>query len=196
VRPRDGDNWGAAAVHWTPGVERWVRDQDEQLAAALAERGVDAHPAFSGFLNDPVSVRSKAGAPFRVYAAFRRAIAGQVGREPPLPAPRRLAAPAAWPASERLDDWRLHPTAPDWSTGFTGWTPGEDGARARLHAFLAEQLARYGERRNLPGMEGTTRLSPHLRFGEITPNQIVAAERAEVAANPDSPPPRTAWNSR
>mgnify|MGYP002778965955 CR=1 FL=1 len=176
---------GAAAVFWTQGVEAWARAQDQALSAELRAAGIAPEPRFGGFLVDPVSVRSKSGGPFRVYAAFRRAVAPAFGAEAPLPAPERLPAPPAWPASDKLDAWGLHPTEPDWSKGFSDWRPGEAGARERLDRFLREALLTYGEHRNLPHVEGTTRLSPHLRFGEISPRTVICAARAAASARPE-----------
>jgi deoxyribodipyrimidine photo-lyase len=83
-----------------------------------------------------------------------------------------LPAPANWPASDRLEDWGLLPTAPDWAGGLRAeWAPGEAGARARLADF-AERAARYEQRRNLPSEDGTSFLSPHLHFGEISPAAV------------------------
>jgi deoxyribodipyrimidine photo-lyase len=83
-----------------------------------------------------------------------------------------LEAPQFWPASDRLEDWGLLPTAPDWAGGMRDeWTPGEPGAKARLDAFV-DHAVRYAEERNLPSLEGTSRLSPHLHFGEISPATV------------------------
>jgi deoxyribodipyrimidine photo-lyase len=78
-----------------------------------------------------------------------------------------------------LTDWNLLPTAPDWSAGLsTSHTPGEAGAQARLQAFLPDVVG-YTDRRNLPAIDGTSRLSPHLAWGEISPNTIwQAAEQS------------------
>jgi deoxyribodipyrimidine photo-lyase len=91
----------------------------------------------------------------------------------PAPAPRMLKG-ADWPtkAPKRvtLKALGLLPTKPDWATGFaTVWTPGEAGARKRLDTFLATAVDGYAEHRNEPGVEGTSRLSPYLHFGEISP---------------------------
>jgi deoxyribodipyrimidine photo-lyase len=95
----------------------------------------------------------------------------------PLAAPETLPAPEAWPESDALADWALLPVAPDWAGGFRAeWTPGEAGARDRLAAF-ADRARRYAERRNLPSVEATSRLSPHLHFGEISPATIWHAVR-------------------
>ncbi|MDE2575464.1 MAG: FAD-binding domain-containing protein, partial [Rhodospirillales bacterium] len=91
---------------------------------------------------------------------------------PPAPAPDRLpAAPAI--ASDRLEDWRLLPRRPDWAGGLrASWTPGEAGAAARLAAFLDAGLDGYAARRDLPGIAGTSKLSPHLAWGEISPGAM------------------------
>jgi len=52
------------------------------------------------------------------------------------------------------------------------WTPGEQGAQERLRRFTARAVFEYRDRRNMLGVEGTSRLSPHLHFGEIGPRQI------------------------
>jgi deoxyribodipyrimidine photo-lyase len=90
-------------------------------------------------------------------------------------------------ASESLDDWRLRPARPDWAGGLRrAWTPGEAGARSRLDVFLAKAVFGYAETRNLPAVSGTSRLSPHLHFGEIGPRQIWrAATAAGLAAHGD-----------
>ena len=89
----------------------------------------------------------------------------------PLSRPRDIPAPSAWPKSETLASWDLLPTKPDWAKGFADWTPGEDGAHAALDAFR-DHAARYEQTRNLPSEEGTSRLSPHLHFGELSPRQV------------------------
>ncbi len=90
----------------------------------------------------------------------------------PAPRPHTVNAPDDWPASDSLDDWDLLPTAPDWASGIRDeWEPGEEGARKRLDAFR-DEAAHYEGRRNLPSVEGTSRLSPHLHFGEISPGAV------------------------
>jgi deoxyribodipyrimidine photo-lyase len=97
------------------------------------------------------------------------------GGAPPMPlkAPRVLAAPKTWPASDALKSWKLLPTKPDWAGGLRDtWTPGEAGAQDKLGGFLKVALTDYDEMRNRPDVDGSSRLSPHLHFGEIGPRQI------------------------
>ncbi len=88
-------------------------------------------------------------------------------------APAALASPSRPVAGDSLDDWGLEPTKPNWAKGFGAvWTPGEAGAQTRLEEFLDSALKGYADGRNRPDRASTSRLSPHLRFGEISPVQI------------------------
>ena len=102
----------------------------------------------------------------------------------PLPAPKTLChVPGI--ASDPLESWHLEPTHPDWAGGLREtWTPGEASAQARLRQFLERRLAGYSTDRDRPDREGTSRLSPHLRFGEISPRQVWHAARFAAAEHP------------
>ena len=126
-------------------------------------------------------VVSGSGQPFKIYTPFWRALQEHLPPPAPLPAPDRLTPPERWPASEALTDWGLLPTKPDWSTGFD-WIVGEAQAAKKVRAF-ADRVDLYEERRNLPAEEGTSRLSPHLHFGEISPSIVWHAVEGHAAAD-------------
>jgi deoxyribodipyrimidine photo-lyase len=95
-------------------------------------------------------------------------------------APKKLEAPRKWPASDDLNSWGLLPTDPNWASHFADeWKPGEATAIERLSRF-AVSTEHYATRRDLPSEEGTSRLSPHLHFGEISPRKIWHALPASV----------------
>ena len=176
---------GADAVYWNRVYDQGSRERDGRLKQALAARGVTAESLKANLLFEPWEVRTLAGGPFKVFTAFWRACRNLPSPGQPLPAPKRLPAPEAWPASDRLADWRLLPTAPDWAGGLgASWAPGEAGAIVRLMAFLDEAMVHYRDARDLPALDGTSRLSPHLAFGEISPRQIwrAATMRGHSAA--------------
>jgi len=155
---------GAKSVHALAHYEPWWR-----MAERAVGKTLDLHLHQGNYLAPPGSVTTGNGTPYRIYTPFWRALHERLPPPPPVPAPERIDAPARWPDSERLKEWGLLPAAPDWAGGMRAeWTPGEAGARARLEAF-AERAAHYEQRRNLPAVEGTSRLSPHLHFGEISP---------------------------
>jgi deoxyribodipyrimidine photo-lyase len=102
----------------------------------------------------------------------------------PLLAPDTLR-PGPNLASDRVESWRLEPTRPDWAGGLReSWTPGELAGRQRLEGFLREGLAGYAGRRDRPDRDGTSGLSPHLRFGETSPRQVWHAARFAMAERP------------
>ena len=164
---------GAEAIFWNRVYDQGSRDRDTRLKKSFTERGVTAESFNANLLFEPWEVSTQSGAPFKVFTPFWRACRTLPPPGNPLPTPKALPAPKAWPSNDALTDWRLLPTSPDWAGGMREtWTPGEDSAKERLTHFLDETLQDYRRTRDLPAVEGTSRLSPHLAFGEIGPRQI------------------------
>ena len=158
---------GASRVHAIRHYEPWWRNAEQAVSKRLDLACHDGN-----YLLRPGSVTTGAGQPYKIYTPFWRALLQYMPPPEPLRRPRDIPAPAAWPKSDKLADWELLPTSPDWAKGFaTEWTPGEAGGHERLEDFR-DEAARYEAMRNLPSIEGSSRLSPHLHFGEITPVQI------------------------
>ncbi len=160
---------GARAVYYNALFDPGLAARDQDLARGLKGQGIEVHRFNGGHLLPPDSVRTKVGGAFSVFTPFWRAARAQLTLPAAIPAPTALPAPEVWPRSETLADWKLHPTRPDWSAGFSGWSPGESQAQALLADFVDTRLARYSHDRDRPGVEGTSRLSAHLHFGEISP---------------------------
>ncbi len=158
---------GASEVHCLAHYEPWWRNAEKAVAQQLT-----LHRHDGNYLAPPGMVRTGSGGMFRIYTPFWRALSVHMPPPAPLPAPEQLAVPTNWPGSDELNDWQLLPQKPDWAGGFRAeWTPGEQGAAERLEDFLG-LARRYSEQRNLPSMEGTSRLSAHLHFGEISPSTV------------------------
>ncbi|MEG3146888.1 deoxyribodipyrimidine photo-lyase [Sphingomonas sp. RT2P30] len=158
---------GAKRVHAIRHYEPWWRNAER----AVVKR-VDLVCHDGNYLVPPGSVTTGAGQPYKIFTPFWRALQQQMPPPAPLPPPGELSAPATWPASDELGDWDLLPRKPDWAKGFAAeWTPGEQGAAARLESFR-DHAARYEATRNLPSIEGSSRLSPHLHFGELSAAQV------------------------
>ena len=170
---------GAHAVHAGRSHEPWARRRDQAVAAALKEQGIRLHRHRTVLLFDPEAIRTRAGGSFGVYTPFSRACFAQAV-PPPCPAPIHIPCPAL-PASDRLEQWRLLPAYPDWAGGLReAWLPGAAGAAKRLARFMDRALPCYGSGRDRPGEDGTSMLSPHLHWGEVSPAQVWHA--AEAAA--------------
>lgn len=177
ILPRLLAETGAREVHAMRAYEPWARAQSERVHRALGGALV-LHR--SALLHEPHLLRSGNGGPYAVYTPFARALFAAGEPPPPLPAPARLAGLAAAGALP-LAALELLPTL-RWADAFPRfWTPGEAGAADRLARFTVSALGRYEALRNTPGVEGTSGLSPHLRFGEVSPRQVWHAARAAGA---------------
>ncbi|UTX51977.1 cryptochrome/photolyase family protein [Leucobacter aridicollis] len=162
----------ADRVYWNRryGDERAL---DARLKTALRERGVAAQSFQGGILFEPWTVLTGSGGPYRVYTPFWRACLAAPSPAPPEPAPERLRASDATLVSDVLEHWELQPTSPDWAGGLAErWEPGEEAALAKLDRFLTERAAGYEAGRDTPALDVGSELSPHLRWGEISPRTV------------------------
>ncbi len=150
--------------------------RDRALISTLRQLGVTLTLVADSLLFSPKRLTTGAGEPFKVFSPFWRA-ALALG-DPPAPSGVPDLAPGPACRGDDLDDWRLRPSTPDWAGGLrAAWQPGEEAARERLARFVDRGLGDYGRLRDLPAVDGTSRLSPHLAWGEISPRQVWHAVR-------------------
>ncbi|MCG8543345.1 MAG: DNA photolyase family protein [Alphaproteobacteria bacterium] len=179
---------GAAGVYWNRLYEPTAIERDKIIKARLTETGIEAQSFNAGLLWEPWNITTKAGSPYGVFTPFWKALLAKGEPAPPLPRPDRMPGHADAIASDRLADWRLLPTKPDWAGGLREmWTPGEAGAGDVFARFRDACIPAYPTARDIPGQPGTSRLSPHLHFGEIGPRQLWHAVRtwAQAQAEPE-----------
>ncbi len=174
---------GAGAVFWNRRYDAAEIEQDKSVKEALRRAGAEAQSFSGSLLREPWEVKTKSGGPYRVYTPFWNALRALGPGRAELAAPRRKAPAGPAPNSLALDELDLLPTRPNWAAGFDDvWRASETGAAAALGAFLNGPLRRYGEDRNRPDLSGTSRLSPHLAVGTISPIQIWNAATAAIHA--------------
>ena len=186
---------GAAAIVWNRRYGEAERTLDATLKKELKDKGVAAESFNGHLMYEPWEVTSKAGTPMKVFTPFWRAAKHSRLPTPPRPAPpsipSRDLSEGNLPGRVTLDDLKLLPTKPDWAGGMrAAWTPGEAGAHDTLRLFLDKTINGYAENRNLPDRPSTSRLSPYLKFGEISPRQVWAAvdhaaQDGRLKASPD-----------
>jgi deoxyribodipyrimidine photo-lyase len=176
---------GAGCVYWNRLYEPALAARDEQVASALGAAGLEVQTFNSSMLVEPWEPRTRDGGPYRVFTPYWRACAPQLEAQPrPLPPPRINAAHLAGPGPA-LPDLGLRPSI-RWDAGLeAAWQPGEAAALQRLEAFCDSVLGGYADSRDRPDLDGTSRLSPHLHFGELGPRQCLAAARNALAGRPD-----------
>lgn len=163
------------------------RKLDDTIVEAVEQQGRVAESFNGRLLNEPWEIETKSGGPYGVFTPYWKSIKAKGLHEETLPKHGKLdgaKAPSS-PKSGTLDALGLLPSKPNWAEGWdVTWTPGEAGAAERLRAFLKDHLKDYKTERNTLASRGTSHLSPHLRFGEISPRQIVAAvKEATTKAN-------------
>jgi deoxyribodipyrimidine photo-lyase len=165
---------GAQAVYWNRCYEPATIARDMHIKQALREQGIEVHSSNSALWCEPWQIATGSGDPYRVFTPYWRKLRAQLDERAPLPSPQslRCVSPEGGLALAQL---RLLPR-PDWAGGMRqAWTPGEPGAHEMVELFLDDAIGDYAQARDLPARHGTSRLSPHLHFGEISPRQIRAA---------------------
>ncbi|HWS77975.1 MAG TPA: deoxyribodipyrimidine photo-lyase, partial [Thermomonas sp.] len=163
---------GAKAVYWNRRYEPAIEARDADIKRALRADGIDASSHNGALVFEPWQVQSLSGDPYKVFTPFWRSALKQWRLPAALDAPPSLPQPPSLEGAVGIDALGLAPTLP-WDRGFwSEWTPGEAGAHATLERFATEALEGYGGNRDIPSLRGTSRMSPHLHFGEIAPWRI------------------------
>lgn len=173
IVPQAVDRAGAAAVFWNRRYGPAEREVDAALKARLRSEGRTVQSFAASLLHEPWTVTTGGGRPYRVFTPFWRACLRRPVPRAPLPVPPRASASATVRESADLADWALLPADPDWSTGLAEtWEPGEPAALQRLETFLREHADVYDLTRDVPALDGTSMLSPRLRWGELSPHTV------------------------
>ncbi len=168
---------GATRVLWNRRYEPRVVERDGAIESVLTAKRITVESFNGALLNEPWTVKTSDGKPYQVFTPYWRACTSMPPPRRPLQAPRSMPAPNDWPTSEAIADLGLLPNI-SWDKGFyKEWNPGEAGAKKALASFLM-RASKYETARDFPATNGTSRLSPHLHFGEISPREAWhAAER-------------------
>ena len=174
----------ARAIYWSRGYEPWATKQERTMHRALEAAGVRCRRFSGSLMFEPEDIENNSGAPYKVFTPFYKACLAAYDHNDLHKPPSSLPRVPEGLESDKLETWDLQPVKPDWAGGIAAaWTPGEDGAQARLDVLTGQILQGYKQTRDLPGIDGTSRLSPHLHFGELSPRQVwnavsVAADAA------------------
>lgn len=165
------------AVYWTRCYEPWRVARDTKIKERLKSAGVDVESSNGSLLWEPWMIEKDDGTPYKVFTPFYRkgCLTADTPRQP-VPAPECKYVTDDEGAS--LEALNLLPNIPWDKQLVPHWTIGEAGAHARFEAFLKEGLQNYKDGRNLPAKPYVSRLSPHLHFGEVSPNQLWYTVRA------------------
>lgn len=184
--------YGAEAVYWNRLYEPASIARDTLIKSALHDQGIAVHSHNAALWLEPWQIKTLLGDPYRVFTPYWRNLRARLTAIEPLPEP---ALHGCKPLSDgvELSALKLLPTIA-WDAGLAqNWHPGEQGASEMLELFCDDAVADYGQGRDIPARHGTSRLSPHLHFGEISPRQVHAgllenSKRHTPAQRPDIEP--------
>ncbi len=172
---------GADAVYYARRYEPGARRQEQRLDDALGE-SLAIHAVHDYLLRSPGGPMTQNDTPYKVFTPYWKASAELGDPAQPCPVPSPLSTAGDDIETLDLDDLSLLPSTPDWAGGLREtWTPGEDGALDRLDVACTA-VKDYAKDRDRPDKDNTSRLSPHLHFGEISPRQIWHAVRNSATA--------------
>ena len=172
----------AEAVYWTRRYEPAIERRDADIKRALREQGLHAESFNGALLFEPWQLKTKQGGPYRVFTPFWRAAQADPRGHRLIEAPKAIPDLDGDPDGIRLDTLKLL-GARGWDLPSGTWTPGEAGAHEALEVFIDGALRGYRQGRERPDRVGTSRLSPHLHFGEIAPWRVQAElDRVRSAA--------------
>lgn len=166
---------GATAVYWNRRYEPAARECSARIKQALQQDGLEVRSFNASLLVEPSGFLNQTDKPYQVYTPFMKQVLARAQPAEPRGIPRSLHAPARWPRSEPLAALELLPRIRWYETMAREWQPGEAGALARIRSFIEKRLDDYAATRDQPAVPGTSRLSPHLHFGEIGPRQVWSA---------------------
>jgi len=163
---------GARAVYWNRRYEPLVIERDQKIKTTLREKGIEIQSFNSALLLEPWEVKNSQEKPFQVFTPFSKHCFQRIPLFEIEKSPSQLPFPKEKISSLRIEDLKLTPSLP-WDKNFYPfWKPGERGAHKNLNNFLENSIRAYETERDLPAHTGTSRLSPHLHFGEIGPKQV------------------------
>ena len=173
---------GATAIYWNRRYDPGAVAQDTAVKTRLTESGLEVRSFNAALLNEPWEIATGSDTPYKVFTPYWKAARKRPVTDPlPTPTITLLQRPEG---NDTRSDWTLNSVATNWKrTWINKWQPGEAGACARLKTFLDEGLKDYGLDRDRPDLSATSRLSPHLHFGEISPRQIYAAVNFHAGLN-------------
>ena len=180
--------YGVTHIAWNRCYEPAIVARDTQIKQAILADGLEAESFNGGLLYEPLRVKTKQGTPYQVFTPFWKSLMASDEPDTPRGPPAKLVA--AKPVGRQhtpslsIESLGLLPTI-DWdATMRETWSPGEAGGSRALASFLKAAVHDYGHDRDRPDHHGTSRLSPHLHFGEISPRRLWHAARDAAGGRP------------
>ncbi|MFN5381672.1 MAG: cryptochrome/photolyase family protein [Alphaproteobacteria bacterium] len=162
-----------SGIYWNRLYDEYSIKRDAKIKSRFSAQ-LDCQSFNASLLFEPWEIKNKSGEHYKVFTSYWNSLKASITNFTILPTPKIQESPIEI-VSDDLSSWNLHPHKPDWSVGFSEWSVGESDAQKRLQDFLDCRLSQYSIGRDVPSSNSTSKLSPHLHFGEISPRQIWSA---------------------
>lgn len=161
----------ADRVYFNRRMEGWGIEEDSRVEKALSDIECEVEVKAANLLYQPGEVCTKEGKVYLVFSPFWRA-AEKTAPAKPVAKVTKIDKPKSWPKSDKLESWNLLPKI-DWNESIEAeWQPGIEGARQKFKSFFKDKMKDYKKARDFPAMRGTSQISPHLHFGEVSPRTL------------------------
>ncbi|MFA6915357.1 MAG: deoxyribodipyrimidine photo-lyase [Parachlamydiales bacterium] len=168
----------ATSIFWSRRYEPSIIAHDKMIKSEFSGQGLDVVSYNASLLNEPWTIENKQGKPYQVFTPYWKACLAKGEPSEPLPMPKKGQQGHKLP-SLKVEDLGLLPIM-HWDTGLKeAWTPGTRHALKLLDHFISGPILSYKEQRDFPAVEGISRLSPYLHFGEISPRMVWKAVRTK-----------------
>jgi len=168
-----------SAVYWNRCYEPWRISRDKEIKKELEDRSIETHSLNGSLLLEPWQTLKQDNTPYRVFTPFyKKNYLNSFSLREPIAAPTKLDTYDCKADKSSINKLKLMPTIKWYKPFIPHWKIGEIGAQERLHAFLKDELADYKRGRDYPALKSVSRLSPHLHFGEVSPNQVWYAAKS------------------
>ncbi|MDP8245708.1 MAG: deoxyribodipyrimidine photo-lyase [Candidatus Hinthialibacter antarcticus] len=162
----------AQAVYWNRRYEPYSIQRDSIVKSELKKQNIDAKSFNGSLLFEPWEIQTKQEQPYKVFTPFWKTCTSLPEPDEPTSAAHKIQSIKHWPKSQKLETLNLLPKI-QWHNGIlNSWSIGEAAAKKQLRHFISEAMSEYSVGRDIPGKPLTSRMSPYLHFGEISPRQI------------------------
>tara|TARA_A100001011_G_scaffold273270_1_gene282616 strand:+ start:517 stop:1926 length:1410 start_codon:yes stop_codon:yes gene_type:complete len=161
------------SVYWNRCYEEWEIKRDTEIKLYLKSRGINVETFNASLLWEPWEISKNDNTPYKVFTPFyRRGCLGYKNPREPLIKPKFKNLLKDEKKSLNLNEFELIPNLKWIKKLRKNWNIGEVQAQIKFEDFLKKSINSYKEGRDVPSKEAVSKISPHLHFGEISPNQL------------------------
>lgn len=166
------NTFNVKGLYWNRCYEPWQIKRDTLIKSTFSSLNIEVKSFNSSLLKEPFENLKEDGTSYKIFTSFYKK--NYVGREYSSP-PQEYPLTINWLRHTilSLNDLRLIPINPWYEKLDCHWSPGEEGAHMSLENFIENGLCDYQKGRDYPSLSSTSKLSPHLHFGEISPRQVL-----------------------